>query len=230
MITTQGKIIDINGKQEWLLFHRLTKKVNPVDFLSLTDSFIQFPDFLFTISFLILILSYAPLWMCFTIPAELYFLGQILINFRFGLLTLKLLRIPMMAFPKFKIFIMLGIFVTSFFYISWWTLLIIPVFFFTSFVSVRLLTSNEKKKYQEQWNWTPENTDIFINNAFLLVYKYYAREFKFSADTEATPDEIENEDWLKPYSFMRVHWGQLESFFNKKAKAYWRVYLHLDKD
>ena len=44
MITTKGQIIDINGKTEWLLFHRLSKKINPVDFLSLTDSIIQFPS------------------------------------------------------------------------------------------------------------------------------------------------------------------------------------------
>ena len=55
MITTKGQIININDKTEWLLFQRLSKKVNPVDFLSLTDSLIQFPNFLFTVSFLLMI-------------------------------------------------------------------------------------------------------------------------------------------------------------------------------
>ena len=66
MITTKGQIIDINGKTEWVLFHRLTKKVNPVDFLALTDSMIQFPNFLFTVSFFILIfLLQEPLYFLF---------------------------------------------------------------------------------------------------------------------------------------------------------------------
>jgi hypothetical protein len=68
MITTKGQIIDINGKTEWLLFHRLTKKVNPVDFLSLTDSLIQFPNFLFTLSFLILTFTHVDLQMKFIVP------------------------------------------------------------------------------------------------------------------------------------------------------------------
>ena len=44
-----------------------------------------------------------------------------------------------------------------------------------------------------------------------------------------TEEEINNQDWLKPYQFMRIHWGEIENHFNRKAKVYWRVYLHLDK-
>ena len=73
MITTKGHIIDINGKTEWLLFYRLSKKVNPVDFLSLTDSLIQFPNFLFSLAFLILIFTDFDLQVKFITPASLYF-------------------------------------------------------------------------------------------------------------------------------------------------------------
>ncbi len=89
MITTKGQIIDINGKTEWILFHRLSKKINPVDFLSLTDSIIQFPNFLFTISYLILIFTKFDLQVKFIAPASLYFLGQIIINLRLGTIFLN---------------------------------------------------------------------------------------------------------------------------------------------
>jgi len=28
---------------------------------------------------------------------------------------------------------------------------------------------------------------------------------------------------------MRVHWEEIEDHFNKKARTYWSVYLHIDK-
>ncbi len=106
MITTKGQIIEINDKTEWLLFHRLTKKINPVDFLTLTDSIIQFPNFLFTISFLILIFLNFDVRIKFIVPASLYFFGQILINLHLGVMIIKLLNVPLLIFQKFSFIIM----------------------------------------------------------------------------------------------------------------------------
>ena len=229
MITTKGQIIDINGKTEWLLFHRLSKKINPVDFLSLTDSIIQFPNFLFTISFLILIFLPVDLQTKFIVPSSLYFCGQIVVNLRLGVILFKLLNIPLMVFQKFNFLIMSGTFITAFFFLSWWTLIIIPSYLFIVYFSVLILTSNEKKFYKTHWKKNIENFEIFKNNSFLLAYKYYATEQKLPESTSPTEEEIKNQDWLKPYNFMRVHWEQIEDHFNKKAKVYWRVYLHLDQ-
>jgi hypothetical protein len=229
MITTKGQIIDINGKTEWLLFHRLLKKINPVDFLSLTDSIIQFPNFLFTISYLILIFLDVDLRVKFIVPASLYFCGQIIINLRLGVTIFKLLNIPLMVFQKFNLFIMSGTFITGFFFLDWWSLMVIPSYLMIVYISVLILTSNEKKYYYTHWNKSIGNFEIFKNNAFLLAYKYYATENNLPQSTSPTEEEIKNQDWLKPYNFMRVHWGEIENHFNKKAKVYWRVYLHLDK-
>ena len=145
MITTKGQIIDINGKTEWLLFHRLSKRINPVDFLSLTDSIIQFPNFLFTISFLILIFTDVDLRVKFIVPSSLYFCGQIVINLRLGVILFKLLNIPLMVFQKFNLFIMSGTFITGFFFLDWWSLMVIPSYLMIVYISVLILTSNEKK-------------------------------------------------------------------------------------
>lgn len=229
MITTKGQIIDINGKTEWLLFHRLTKKINPVDFLSLTDSFIQFPNFLFTLSFLILLILNVDSQVRFIAPASLYFCGQIIINLRLGRALLRLLNVPLMVFQKFSFFVMLGAFITGFYILGWWALMVIPTYLLTVFISVFILTSTEKKYYRAHWNKNIGHLGIFKNNAFLLAYKYYAIEYKLPKNTSPTEEEIKNQDWLKPYQFMRVHWDEIENHFNRKAKVYWRVYLHLDK-
>src|SRR5665647_2830155 len=115
MITTKGQLIDINGKTEWLLFHRLSKIVNPVDFLSLTDSLIQFPNFLFTLSFLIMSFTKVDLQTKLIVPASLYFCGQIIINLRIGTFIIKLLNMPLLVFQKFNLFIMSGVFISGFF-------------------------------------------------------------------------------------------------------------------
>ena len=229
MITTKGQIIDINGKTEWLLFHRLSKKINPVDFLSLTDSLIQFPNFLFTISFLILTFTNADLQIKFIVPASLYFCGQIIINLRVGTFIFKLLNIPLMVFQKFNLFIMSGTFITGFFFLGWWTLVVIPTYLLSVFSSVLILNSYQKRYYHDHWNKSIGHYEIFKNNAFLLSYKYYATENKLPQNTSPTEEKIKNKDWLKPYNFMRIHWGEIENHFNKKAKTYWRVYLNLDK-
>jgi hypothetical protein len=228
MITTKGQIIDINGKTEWLLFHRLSKKINPVDFLSLTDSLIQFPNFLFTVSFLILIFTHVDLQTKFIVPASLYFCGQIIINLRIGTIILKLLNMPLLVFQKFNLFIMAGIFLSGFFFLGWWTLMVIPTYLLAVFSSVLILTAYQKKFYLKHWNKTIGNYEIFKNNAFLYAYKYYSIEYKLPENTSPTDEEIQNKDWLKPYNFMRTHWREIENHFNKKAKTYWRVYLHLD--
>jgi hypothetical protein len=229
MITTKGNIIDINGKTEWLLFHRLSKKVNPVDFLSLTDSLIQFPNFLFTLSFLIMAFTRADLQTKFIVPASTYFFGQIIINLRLSTYIFKLLNIPLLVFQKFSFLIMFGTFISVFFFLNWWTLMIIPAYLLAVFSSLLLLTSREKKFYHKNWNKSISYYGIYKNNAFLLVYKYYATEYKFSVSTSPTDEEIQNQDWLKPYNFMRTHWGEIETHFNNKAKTYWRVYLNLNQ-
>jgi hypothetical protein len=229
MITTKGQIIDINGKTEWLLFHRLSKKINPVDFLSLTDSIIQFPNFLFTISFFILSFMDLDLKVKFIVPASLYFCGQIIINLRFGIVIFKLLNVPLMVFQKFNLIIMFGTFIGGFFFLGWWTFMVIPSYLLAVFISVFILTSNEKKYYLSHWKKSIGNYQIFKNNAFLLAYKYYATDNKLAFNTSPTVEEITNQDWLKPYNFMRIHWEEIEDHFNNKAKIYWHVYLHLDK-
>jgi len=229
MITTRGQIIDIDGTTEWLLFNRLSKKIHPVDFLSQTDSFIQFPNFLFTFSFLTLLFADTSLWYQFSVPAMLYFIAFAVINFRVGAGFLKIMKLPMLFFPKFNVIIMGAVFITSFFYISWWTLLLIPVYILALAVSVLILVRNGNNTIKSEGNKNAGNYQTFKNNAFLLMYKYYARDWKFPADLNPTPEETENKDWLKPYNLMRLHWDKIETHFNRKAKVYWRVYLHLDK-
>ncbi len=228
MITTRGQIIEIDGTTEWLLFNRLSKKIHPVDFLSQTDSFIQFPNFLFTFSFLTLLLANTGLWYQFSVPAMLYFMAFALINFRVGVGFLRLMKLPMLFFPKLSFIIMGSVFLTSFFFISWWTLLVIPVYFLSMLISIFILTSNENKIKSGKGNNGMGNYQIFKNNAFLLMYKYYARFCKLPADINPTPEETETKDWLKPYNLMRLHWEKIETHFNRKAKVYWKVYLHLD--
>jgi uncharacterized membrane protein len=229
MITTKGQIIDINGKTEWLLFHRLSKKINTVDFLYLKDSFIQFPNFLFTVSLLILTFTHVDLRIKFIVPASLYFCGQIIINLRIGTIIFKLLNMPLLVFQKFNLFIMLGTFITGFFFLGWWNVMVIPTYLLAATSSVVILTSYQKKYYHNQLKKTIGYYEIFKNNAFLYAYKYYTIDYKLPSSTSPTEEEIENKDWLKPYNFMRIHWGEIENHFNNKAKTYWRVYLHLDK-
>ena len=118
MITTKGDVIDINGKTEWILFHRLSKKVNPVDFLSLTDSIINFPGFLFTLSFLIMSFTNFDLQVKFLVPASLCFCGQIILNLRVGTSLIKLLNMPLLFFQKFNVFIMALVLIAVYFF-SW---------------------------------------------------------------------------------------------------------------
>jgi hypothetical protein len=229
MITTRGQIIDINEKTEWLLFHRLSKKVNPVDFLSLTDRLIQFPVFLFTLSFLVLIFVPVDLQTKFIVPASLYFCGQIMINLRLGTIIFKLLNLPLMVFQKFSFLIMAGTLVTAFFFLDWWTFMVIPSFLLAAISSLLVLTSHQRKSYRTHLNRVVGHYQIFKNNAFLSAYKYYAADNKLPESTSPTAEEINEEDWLKPYVFMRAHWSEIETHFNRKARVYWRMYLHIEK-
>jgi hypothetical protein len=124
---------------------------------------------------------------------------------------------------------MFGVFITCIFFISWWTLLLIPVYILTLILSVIILTSNEKKYYKIQWHKSAGHYDIFKNNAFLVAYKFYADKLSLNKDMTPTDEEIDNQDWLRAYGFMRDNWEQLETHFNEKAKGYWRAYLHIDK-
>ncbi len=229
MITTKGQIIDINEKTEWLLFHRLSKKVNPVDFLSLTDRLIQFPVFLFTLSYLVLIFVPVDLQTKFIVPASLYFCGQIIINLRLGTIIIKLLNLPLMVFQKFSFIIMAGTLITSFFFLDWWTFMVIPSILLAAISSLLVLTSHERKFYRTHWNRVVGHYQIFKNNAFLSAYKYYAFDNKLPESISPTAEEIKDEDWLKPYVFMRTHWSGIETHFNRKARVYWKMYLHIEK-
>lgn len=230
MITTiDGHGIKIDGTIEWLLFHRLTKKLNPVEFLLLTDSLVQLPNFLYTLSLLILIFINTEAWIKFAIPSGLYFFGQMMINLHFGIGDIRLIRYPLIPFFRLHLLIIPATFITCFFFLKWWTFLLISSYFLTMLFSVLILTSKEKKHYQIHWNNKISNNGIIINNAFLLAYMYYAEKFQLTKDITPTDEEINNQDWLKPYQFMRSNWGQMEEHFSDKAKDYWRAYLHIDK-
>jgi len=228
MITTKGQIIDINGTVEWLLFHRLTKRVNPVDFLTQTDSIIQFPSFLFTISYLIMIFLPVEMKTKFIVPASLYFCGQIMINLRIGTFILRPLSFPMLTFMKFEPLMVMIVFAAGFFFLGWWNLIIIPAYLLAVFAAILILTSGQKKFYRSHYQKNVSNYQIVKNNAFLMAYKYYASIYKLPVSNSPTDEEIENKDWLKPYNFMRKHWTEIEEHFNRKAKLYWRMYLHID--
>ncbi len=228
MITTKGHIIDINGKTEWLLFNRLSTKVNPVDFLALTDCLIQFPNFLFSVSYFILMFTNVDLQMKFIFPASLYFCGQIMVNLRVGTIIIKWLNMPLLFFQKFDQYIMSGLFLAGFFFLEWWNIIVIPVYFIAVFSSVWILTSYQRKYYRKHWSKIVGHYEIFKNNAFLYAYKFYSSEYNLASGTTPTEEEIQNKDWLKPYNFMRIHWEEIENHFNKKARTYWRVYLHLN--
>jgi hypothetical protein len=229
MITTRGQVIEIDGKTEWLLFHRLSKRINPVDFLSQVDSYIQFPNFLYSLSLLILMATPIRLWIKFAIPSGFYFIGYMMVNYRFGIGVFKLLKFPLLFYPKFSYFILMAAFVTCFFLLGGWSVLFIPAYLLTVLISIFILTSTQSKSYQSRWNKNPGNYGIYKCNAFLLMYKYYTTELQLPADTSPTTEETENEDWLKPYNFMRSHWKEIEKYFSYKAKMYWRIYLNIDK-
>jgi hypothetical protein len=121
-----------------------------------------------------------------------------------------------------------GTFIIGFFFIGWWNLVIIPAYLFAITSSLLVLVSNQKKIYKKHWNKSVTLFEIFRNNAFLHAYQFYSIENKLNPGISPTEDELKNEDWLKPYKFMRAHWSEIELHFNKKARLYWRVYLHLE--
>ena len=150
-----------------------------------------------------------------------------MINFRFGVGVFKLFKGPILFYPKLSFFIILVAFGAGFIFLGWWNLLVVPLYFLTMIISVLILISHEKKHYLKEWNKKPGYYDIFRNNAFLMMYKYYSTYYKLPLDISETVEETRNQDWLKPYNFMRANWEKIESYFNKKAKVYWRIYLHL---
>jgi hypothetical protein len=117
----------------------------------------------------------------------------------------------------------------AFFFLGWWTFMLIPSYLLSAVLSIMILTANEKRYYRTHWNKVIGNYQIVKNNAFLLSYRYYAISNNLPENTSPTEEEIRNQDWLKPYNFMRTHWSQIEDHFNKKARVYWHLYLNLDK-
>lgn len=230
MITTvKANYIDINGIIEWVLFYRLTKKVSPVDFLNLTDSLIQLPNFLFAVSLLTNLFFDTNLWIKFAISSGFYFLGQMLVTFRFGIGVIKLFYYPLSYFNRWDLIIVPIAFIPCFFIIGWWTFLIIPVYIMTNIVSLLILTSKEKRYYKVQWSRTISNYEVFKNNAFLMCYKFYAYKHDLVKDFEITEQELLDQDWLNAYKVMREGWGELEQYFIGNAKQSWEEYLHIEK-
>jgi hypothetical protein len=126
-------------------------------------------------------------------------------------------------------YIMAAVFLIGGYFLGWWNIMIIPAYLISVLSSLMVLVSHEKKIYEKHWNKNIGLYEIFINNAFLHVYKYYSSEYKLLPGISPTEEELQNQDWLKPYGFMRTHWNEIELHFNKKARTYWKVYLHLEK-
>jgi hypothetical protein len=229
IFTVRGHIIDFDEEIEGLLIHRLSNKINPFEILMLTDCIIQFPNFLYIFSLLTVSFLKINLWIKFIVPSVLYFFEQMMINFRFENGGIKLLKYPLMIYFRYDIFIMLAVFITYFFFLGWWTFLIIPAYFLTNFISLFLLNSQERKYYKSKLFRTVGLYEIYKFHAFLLAYKYYATKYQLTTDFAATDEEIKNQDWLKFYSFMRDNWGQMEEYFSDKGKKCWRAYLHIEK-
>ncbi len=227
MITTRGRVIEINDKLEWLLFNRLTSKVHPVEFLKLTDCFTQFPNLLITISFLVLIFVPVDPWLKFTFPPLLYCLGQAMISFRFGAEIINYFKYPLWFFNSFSVLLMAGTVITGIIFMNWVGLVIVPVYFLILLISVYSFTLKESNYYKSRWNKNPGIFEINLNNAFLLVYKYYAEKYQLVRELDPTAEETRNEDWRKPYLMMRSAWYNIEKHFNEKARLYWRIYLHI---
>lgn len=229
MITTvKANYIEINGIIEWVLFYRLTKKVHPIDFLNLTDSLIQLPNFLFIISFLISLIFYeTDIWIQFAVSSVFYFLGQLIVTFRFGIICISLFYYPLTFFSRWDLILIPLATIPCFFIIGLWTFLLIPVYLLTNIVSLVILTTKEKKYYKNHWARTIGNYDIFKNNAFLLCYKYYAIKYDLLKDFDVTEQEFIDQDWHKSYKLMREGWPDLEQYFTGNAKLSWEAYLHI---
>lgn len=230
MITTiKRNTIDINGTTEWLLFYRMTNKVSPIDFLILTDSVIQLPNFLFSISFLVTMFTGTELWLKLAIPCVFYFIGQFIVNFKLGSGDLKWLKYPLVLFSSGNIIFMLAILITAVFILSYYAFLIIPLYLITLTISVTVLNFNERKLYKIKWNNSTGYYDIFKNNAFLVSYKYFAEKFDLNKQITPTEEEIQGQVWLSSFSYMKNNWGTFESKFNEHAQDHWRAYLNISK-
>jgi len=231
MITTvKGDTIDMNGITEWVLFHRMTKRVNPLDFLKITDCLIQLPNFLFSISLFVVILTNAEIWLKLSIPSMFYFFGQLIVNFKIGYGDVDIFKYPLLIFLTLKKVFILGIFVTACFFIGVYALLFIPIYLFTLIISVVILNYYERKYYKNQWGKTTGFYDIFKNNAFIVSYKYFADKFDLEKQLEPTDQELEDDVWLEHLDYMKDNWKTLEAGFNEKAKRLWKAYLHIPKE
>lgn len=229
MITTvKGDTIEINHVNEWILFNRLSKIISPIDFLRLTDSLIQLPNFLFSLSFLIVLFMDIDIQAKLFFPCFLYFIGQIIINLKICISLTKFLKYPLLFFSSGNMTLMTIIFITSVFFIKWWTFLVILLYWTTLIVSVFVLNYNQKKYYYEQWKFRTGLYDIFKNNAFLFSYKYFASLYDLNLDINPTENEIDNTVWLESYGYMRNNWPKFRTGFSEKAQKYWCQYLRIE--
>jgi hypothetical protein len=234
--TIKGNRIELNGITEWLLFQRMNQKVNCIDFLSLTDSTILLPNFLYSFSLLALLFTTVDFSLILIVPSGFYILGQLMIKFRIGTI-LKLLIYPLIIYNVISKFIQIGIFIASFFVLDWWTFIIIPIYLVTLITSVVFLNFHEKIFYKANWQHRVEYNigynagyyDIFKNNAFLTVYKYYAEKYDLNSDFTPDDEEIYNNIWFEAENFMERNWRDLEPFFYESGRRHWRSYLQIDK-
>jgi hypothetical protein len=231
MITTvKGHTIDMNQIIEWVLFNRLRILVRPVDFLAMTDLIIQLPNFLFSTTVFFQLFLDSELWIKMLLPSLLYFIGQMIVNLRFGIGIIKILKDPLVFFSTGSNILMLALFITCFFFYGFWALLFIPIYLLAVVISVYILNSNEKKYYHEKWKVRTGLYDIFKNNAFIYVYVYYASKYHLNSDIEPTEDEINNMVWMDAYQYMRKNWVEMEVDFPEESRRCWRQYLAMEEE
>ena len=229
MITPKGKLIEINDNLEWILFNRIIKKTNPIKLLETTDTIIQLPNFLFICTFILMFFIDVELWIKLILPSTLYFIAQIIINFKLRLSGLILL--PASVFKMANKTFMLVVFIASFFYFKWWICLIfLIIYFITIILSITIMTSSEKKYYKKNYNVNTGNFEIFKNNAFLCAYKYTAKKMNITTKLNPTNQEIENHlSERNHFTYMRQNWNKLKDHFNYKSQQLWTAYLFPNK-
>lgn len=225
--TLKGHKIEFNGITEWLLFERMNLEVNCIDFLSTTDSAILIPNFFFTLSLLTMFFVSEDFETIILVSSMFYFLGQLIIKLRLGII-LFLLKFPLQVYNSISNIIQLLVFITAFFFLGWWTLLIIPIYIFTLVISVIVLNYHERLFYRYNWESKAGFYDIFKNNAFICTYDYYSMVYDLEKDIAPTNGELETMAWFNAQDFMRYNWLKVEPYFDDSAKLHWRAYLNIE--
>ena len=227
--TIQGNKIEIDGITEWVLFHRLSKKFDPVEFLTLTDMVIQYPNFLYTLSLVTILILRLNLLYTTVIPIGLCFFGHLVIKTGIGIGDFKLYKYPLLIFSKYFIFIILGAFVFCFFTFKWWGFLILLSYIIMSLIAPAILTLKHVKFYDNAKHMNVGVFQVVNNNSFKVVYKFLSKSTNLPKDINPSIDEIENKDWLKPKQTMKEKWSNFEKYFYGDSKIFWIDYLDINK-